>query len=151
MPTPPPPIQQPVPVQSNVFPTKKSDNPIKRSIQGGLAMKPPSFDVREPSSATAATPPSGKKVIVKSADMLLEIQKEAVDTAISVNPFLFQLFFFFFFFPKKFNIFCWVCDSLLILFFFWVRHLRNTVWRKMLDWIGTVAIEAFGTNPFRMG
>jgi hypothetical protein len=63
-------------------------------------MKPSSSDVREPSSATAATPPSGKKVIVKSADMLLEIQKEAVDTTISVNPSLFQLFFFFFF-PKN--------------------------------------------------
>ncbi|GMY26498.1 dynein light chain [Fagus crenata] len=45
-------------------------------------MKPPSSDVREPSSAAVATPPSGKKVIIKSADMLPEIQKEAIDTAI---------------------------------------------------------------------
>jgi hypothetical protein len=57
-------------------------------------MKPPNSDIREPSSAAAATPPFGKKVIVKSVDMLPEIQKEAVNTAISVNPSLFQLFFF---------------------------------------------------------
>jgi hypothetical protein len=79
-------------------------------------MKPSSSDVREPSSAKAATPPSGKKVIIKSVDMFPEIQKEAVDIAISINPSLFQLFFFFF--SKKFNIFCWVYDSLLILFLF---------------------------------
>ena len=58
----------------------------KRSIQGALAMKPLSSDDRKPSSAAAAaTPPSGKRVIIKSADMLPEMQKEAVDTAISVS------------------------------------------------------------------
>ncbi|KAK4586657.1 hypothetical protein RGQ29_023708 [Quercus rubra] len=56
----------------------------KRSIQGALAMKPLSSDDRKPSSAAAAaTPPTGKRVIIKSADMLPEMQKEAVDTAIS--------------------------------------------------------------------
>ena len=59
----------------------------KRSIQGGLAMKPPSSDDRKPSSSAAIIPPTGKKVIIKSAVMLPEIQKEAVDTAISVSPF----------------------------------------------------------------
>ncbi|XP_062175708.1 uncharacterized protein LOC133880724 [Alnus glutinosa] len=55
----------------------------KRSIAGGLTVKPPISDDRNPSSAAAATPPSGKRVIIKSADMLPEIQKEAVDTAIA--------------------------------------------------------------------
>ncbi|XP_075656316.1 uncharacterized protein LOC142626378 [Castanea sativa] len=56
----------------------------KRSIQGALAMKPLSSDGRKPSSAAdAATPPTGKRVIIKSADMLPEMQKEAIDTAIS--------------------------------------------------------------------
>jgi hypothetical protein len=57
----------------------------KRSIAGGLTVKPPISDDRNPSSAAAATPPSGKRVIIKSADMLPEIQKEAVDTAIAVS------------------------------------------------------------------
>ncbi|KAK7860850.1 hypothetical protein CFP56_029177 [Quercus suber] len=44
----------------------------KRSIQGALAMKPLSYDDRKPSSAaTAATPPIGKRVIIKSADLFL--------------------------------------------------------------------------------
>ncbi|KAE8076790.1 hypothetical protein FH972_015416 [Carpinus fangiana] len=49
----------------------------KRSIAGGLTVKPPISDDRKPSSAAATTPPSGKRVIIKSADMLPEIQKEA--------------------------------------------------------------------------
>ena len=61
----------------------------KRSIQGALAMKPLSSGDRKPSSTTTATtPPTGKHVIIKSADMLLEMQKEAIDTAISVGLFL---------------------------------------------------------------
>ncbi|KAB1213960.1 Dynein light chain 2, cytoplasmic [Morella rubra] len=57
----------------------------KRAIQGGLMVKPPSSDDRKPSAAAAAaaTPPSGKRVIIKSADMLPDMQKEAIDTAIA--------------------------------------------------------------------
>ena len=58
----------------------------KRSIQGALAMKPLSSDDRKPSSeAAAATPPTNKHVIIKINDVLPKMQKEAVDTAISVG------------------------------------------------------------------
>ena len=51
-------------------------------------MKPLSSGDRKPSSTTvAATPPTGKRVIIKSADMLPEMQKEAIDTAISIGLF----------------------------------------------------------------
>jgi hypothetical protein len=63
----------------------------KRSIAGGLTVKPPISDDRKPLSAAATTPPSGKRVIVKSADMLPEIQKEAVDTAIAVLISIFSI------------------------------------------------------------
>ena len=95
----------------------------KRSIQGALAMKPLSSDDRKPSSAAAAaTAPTGKRVIIKSADMLPEMQKEAVDTAISVS-----LSFSLTLYPKKKKIifFSWVCDFYLVfisgfvIFFFW--------------------------------
>ncbi|GMY09548.1 dynein light chain [Fagus crenata] len=113
-------------------------------------MKPPSSDVWEPSSAAVATPPSGK-VIVKSADMLPKIQKEAVNTAISscraykervrcivgknfgnTSQSIFHTF--------SFLGFCFGSDLALMVYgflFWWERHL--------------IGCEAFGTNPFRMG
>ncbi|CAN6551350.1 unnamed protein product [Malus baccata var. baccata] len=51
----------------------------KRSIAGALSAKPNSDD-RKPSSAV--TTPAGKRVIIKSADMFQDMQKEAVDIAI---------------------------------------------------------------------
>ena len=61
----------------------------KRSIQGALTMKPLSSGDQKPSSTTAAaTPPTDKRVIIKSTNMLPEMQKEAIDTAISVGLFL---------------------------------------------------------------
>ena len=52
-------------------------------------MKPLSSGGRKPSSTTAAdTPPTDKRVIIKSADMLPKMQKEVIDTAISVGLFL---------------------------------------------------------------
>ena len=58
----------------------------KRSIQGALTMKPLSSDDRKPSSkVVVATPPTGKRVIIKIADVLPEMQKEVVDTAVSVG------------------------------------------------------------------
>ncbi|KAF5465454.1 hypothetical protein F2P56_015463 [Juglans regia] len=53
----------------------------KRSIPSGLTVKPSISEDRKPS--LAATPLSGKRVIIKSADMLADMQKEAVDTAIA--------------------------------------------------------------------
>ena len=61
----------------------------KRSIQGALAMKPLSSGDRKPLSTTAAaTPPIDNLIIIKSTDMLLKMQKEAIDTTISVGLFL---------------------------------------------------------------
>ncbi|KAK7292258.1 hypothetical protein RIF29_08036 [Crotalaria pallida] len=57
----------------------------KKSFGGSLMAKPTSED-RKPSSTTTPLPlpivPT-KKVIIKSADMLPEMQKEAVDIAVS--------------------------------------------------------------------
>lgn len=57
----------------------------KKNIAGPLMVKPNSED-RKLSSA-AATPPPTKKVIIKSADMLPDMQKEAVDIAVNVSSF----------------------------------------------------------------
>ncbi|KAI4317569.1 hypothetical protein L6164_025432 [Bauhinia variegata] len=51
----------------------------KKNISGALMVKPNSED-RKPS--VAATPPPPKKVIIKSADMMPDMQKEAVDIAV---------------------------------------------------------------------
>ncbi|KAI4345397.1 hypothetical protein L6164_012525 [Bauhinia variegata] len=51
----------------------------KKNISGALMVKPISED-RKPS--VAATPPPTKKVIIKSADMMPDMQKEAVDIAV---------------------------------------------------------------------
>lgn len=55
----------------------------KRIIPGGLLIKSPVSEDRIPSSV-AATPPD-KRAIIKSADMLPDVQKEAIDTAIAVS------------------------------------------------------------------
>lgn len=52
----------------------------KRSNPGPLMVKPESED-RKPSSAAAV----GKKIVIKSADMFGDMQKEAVDIAIAVG------------------------------------------------------------------
>ncbi|XP_048440416.1 dynein light chain 2, cytoplasmic-like [Pyrus x bretschneideri] len=51
----------------------------KRSVAGALSAKPNSDD-RKPSSAVTTS--TGKRVIIKSADMFQDMQKEAVDIAI---------------------------------------------------------------------
>ena len=91
---------------------KKKSEDAKRSIQGALVMKPQSFDDRKPSSeAVAATPPTGKRVIIKIADVLPEMQKEAVDTTISVGL-SFSLSISLYIKKKKKN--SWVCDFYLV-------------------------------------
>ncbi|CAK9138967.1 unnamed protein product [Ilex paraguariensis] len=56
----------------------------KRIGGGGAMVAKPSADDRKPSAAAAAPlPGAGKKVIVKSADMKDDMQKEAVDIAIA--------------------------------------------------------------------
>lgn len=61
----------------------------KRS--GALIVKPNSDDRKPLSAAAAAT--AGKRVIIKSADMFGDMQKEAVDIAIAVSSFSFLSFF----------------------------------------------------------
>ena len=60
----------------------------KKNIAGALKVRPISED-RKPSSgvvaAAAATPLPLKKVIIKSADMQPDMQKEAVDIAVGVS------------------------------------------------------------------
>lgn len=64
----------------------------KRSVAGALSVKPNSDD-RKPLSAAAAAV-GGKRVIIKSADMFGDMQKEAVDIAIAVSSFFFLNFLF---------------------------------------------------------
>ncbi|KAK2645644.1 hypothetical protein Ddye_020839 [Dipteronia dyeriana] len=52
----------------------------KRSITGGANVVKPTSDDRKPTLPLA---PSGKRVIIKSADMKDDMQKEAVDIAIA--------------------------------------------------------------------
>ncbi|XP_021290863.1 dynein light chain 1, cytoplasmic [Herrania umbratica] len=61
-----------------------STEEAKRSITGALTVKPTTDD-RKPSPVTtaASAAATGKKVIIKSADMKDDMQKEAVDIAIS--------------------------------------------------------------------
>ncbi|GMY14123.1 dynein light chain [Fagus crenata] len=98
-------------------------------------MKPPNSDVQEPSSAAAATPPSGKKVIVKSSDMLPEIQKKAIDTTISINPSLFQRFFF----PKN-----------LIFFAFEKHSMEKDVVEHMKKEFNASSAETLGRLPLKL-
>lgn len=55
----------------------------KRSVPGALIVKPNSDDRKPLSAAAAAT--AGKRVVIKSADMFGDMQKEAVDIAIAVS------------------------------------------------------------------
>ncbi|OMO98528.1 Dynein light chain, type 1/2 [Corchorus olitorius] len=61
-----------------------STEEAKRSLNGALTVKPNSDD-RKPSMAptAASAAPTGKKVIIKSADMKDAMQKEAIDIAIA--------------------------------------------------------------------
>ncbi|KAG4213175.1 hypothetical protein ERO13_A01G038300v2, partial [Gossypium hirsutum] len=60
-----------------------STEAAKRSTTGALMMKQRRTDELKPSPALTAEP---KKVIIKSADMKDDMQKEAVNIAISVFP-----------------------------------------------------------------
>ncbi|CAK9328976.1 unnamed protein product [Citrullus colocynthis] len=53
-------------------------NDAKRSIQGNLMVKSVSEDRKPPAAAT-----TGKKIVIKSADMFGDVQKEAIDVAIA--------------------------------------------------------------------
>lgn len=55
-------------------------NDAKRSIQGNLMVKSLSEDRKPPAAAT-----TGKKIVIKSADMFGDVQKEAIDVAIAVS------------------------------------------------------------------
>ena len=69
----------------------------KKNIAGALTARPNSDDQKLsplPSPAPAVPP---KKVIIKSADMIPDMQKEAVDIAVAVSLNNFLLFFLWFF------------------------------------------------------
>ncbi|CAL0301336.1 unnamed protein product [Lupinus luteus] len=55
----------------------------KYNTAGALTVKPISDDRKLSQSPAPAVAPPTKKVIIKSADMLLDIQKEAVDIAVA--------------------------------------------------------------------
>ncbi|BBG93162.1 Dynein light chain type 1 family protein [Prunus dulcis] len=57
----------------------KMSEDAKRSVPGALSAKPNSDDRKPSPAVTTAT---GKRVIIKSADMFQDMQKEAVDIAI---------------------------------------------------------------------
>lgn len=60
----------------------KMSEDAKRSVPGALSAKPNSDDRKPSPAVTTAT---GKRVIIKSADMFQDMQKEAVDIAIGVS------------------------------------------------------------------
>ena len=64
---------------------EKMSNDAKRSIQGNQMVKSVSEDRKPMAVAT-----TGKKIVIKSADMFGDVQKEAVDVAIVVS-FLFSI------------------------------------------------------------
>lgn len=56
----------------------------KRSVPGAPSAKLNSDD-RKPLPASATAAASGKRVVIKSADMFGDMQKEAIDIAIAVS------------------------------------------------------------------
>ncbi|GLT99099.1 hypothetical protein SLE2022_165630 [Rubroshorea leprosula] len=62
-----------------------STEDAKKSVTGATVIKPSSDDRKQSAAATAAAaaPASGKRFIIKSADMKEDMQKEAVDIAIA--------------------------------------------------------------------
>jgi len=76
---------------------RKMSEDAKKNIAGALTARPNSDDQKPsplPSPAPAVPP---KKVIIKSADMIPDMQKEAVDIAVAVSLNNFLLFFLWFF------------------------------------------------------
>ncbi|XP_031092544.1 dynein light chain 1, cytoplasmic-like [Ipomoea triloba] len=55
----------------------------KRNDGGALVAKPPAADDRKSASLSASSITVSKKIIIKSADMKDDMQKEAVDIAIA--------------------------------------------------------------------
>ena len=63
-----------------------SGEDTKKNIAGALMPKHIPDDRKpSPTAAPAAAPPPPKKVIIKSADMMPDMQKEAVDIAVNVS------------------------------------------------------------------
>lgn len=132
----------------------------KRMVSGAILSKSmaddrkPLSDDRKSLSGSGATAATGKKFIVKSADMKDDMQKEAIDIAISVTIFILiifssPLFFYYYFFffqrmklifakyvEKDFN-FCFlqmgscICVFYLSDYVLLFRRLRSTMWRRM--------------------
>ena len=98
-------------------------NDAKRSIQGNLMVKSVSEDRKPLAVAT-----TGKKIVIKSADMFGDVQKEAIDVAIAVSSLFSIANFLFLIFTSSF--------VFLLLFFltilvslgdFGFRHLKSIV------------------------
>lgn len=106
----------------------------KKNIAGALTARPISDD-RKPSPPPVPT----KKIIIKSADMLPDVQKEAVNIAVAVSSqqlslslLLHGLLFWILFLSFAFHAVC--CQKALTFFVnqsIKIRRLRGTMWRKM--------------------
>lgn len=62
-----------------------SDGRRKKSVNGGAPAQTISDDRRSSLPEVEASPPAGKRAVIKSADMKDDMQKEAIDIAISVS------------------------------------------------------------------
>ena len=102
---------------------KKMSEEAKRNVQGNMTVKT-NPDDRKPSAAAANSgAASGKRVVIKSADMFSDMQKEAVDIAIAVKPLNLAIRFCFFSFLG------FRCSIDLVILF--SRRLRSTALRRM--------------------
>lgn len=71
----------------HIFSAKKkemSEEATKRSLTSALMVKPKADDRKSSPAPPSTVAPPGKRVIIKSADMKDDMQKEAVDIAIAV-------------------------------------------------------------------
>lgn len=62
-----------------------SDGRRKKSVNGGAPAQTISDDRRSSLPELEASPPAGKRAVIKSADMKEDMQKEAIDISISVR------------------------------------------------------------------
>lgn len=97
----------------------------KKNIAGALTARPNSDD-RKPSPPP---PVPTKKIIIKSADMLPDMQKEAVDIAVAVSSLPLYTFLYWILF-LGFAVHAVSCHKGLT--FSRIRRSRGTMWRRML-------------------
>lgn len=98
----------------------------KRMVSGAILSKSladdrkPLSDDRKSMSGSGETAATGKKFIIKSADMKDDMQKEAIDIAIAVTIFVLIIYFLLLFvlvFPKSESYFSKICGKRFQFFF----------------------------------